>query len=102
MIERITPEMVKAAYVATGLKPARHGCLRENGMACGAGVVAYQAIMAEGKRPSSAHELRERAEAMFGEAYIEEFTGGFDGYRHAEGVGYRDGKACAAAVFNVS
>jgi hypothetical protein len=101
MIDRITPDMVKAAYEKTGLKPARSGCLIGKTMACGAGVIAYQAMVAAGEQPADSEVVRRKAEELCGEAYIRAFISGFDGWERCgeNQTGFTDGRACAAAVF---
>lgn len=99
--KRITVEEVKAAYELTGFKPERHLYvdLIER-CACGIGVVA----IAGGVVADSAVIDRFGTDT-YGCEYVCDFIKGFDGEEWDgktghEMDGYKDGQACAAAVFN--
>jgi hypothetical protein len=89
-VKRITPEMVVAAYKATGLKPAR--CVFIAGdYACAVGAVAKHLSGVK-----HAYDAVEWANRVYGEDYVESFWHGFDDIstsRYEQHIGYEDGRA---------
>lgn len=109
--KRITPEMVKAAYEKSGLRPER-GCLCRKILSgvfhgCDLGAVYFEKTGTSTARHceigiGSTRNAYAWIAQEFGKEYSDSFRRAFDGGYSGRGedpTGWADGQACAAAVF---
>ncbi len=102
-MERFTPEMVLAAYVETGLKPAQGDYFPAPGQACGLGVMAVQGGYAD----INSNDV-DMPDDIVQAWYRHGFANGFDGsgiktfMDDDYTVGYADGAAAWSAVKHLS